>query len=250
MRPHWKPGLSVIFLPFALSLVCSTSHAQSANASFGTVYGAGGTATAYACFSANGGYYYPNNNPDITTNAGTVSLSLGQIQPGNNCVTSTLYPNSIGGSISGSTTVDYRSEDGQPDLYVTFYTSGTSIIPTATAGLKYQVLSVLYIAPGNASTSGFSTTQSAGATTSISQDFSNTDSLTFSYGFLGQNNGVTFGSGQSFGDKSSYTTSYQATNNVQLVSNQQKMDHTQDRVFLLVDPSITVTQTRGFKRHL
>ncbi|MHB1699547.1 MAG: hypothetical protein ACYCSN_05325 [Acidobacteriaceae bacterium] len=139
--------------------------------------------------------------------------------------------------------MDYASEDGQPDIYVTYTSDGTDIVASAVAGLKYQVLSVLYIAPGNASSSGFGTTVSAGATTSVAQNFSSSDSISFGAGFYGVDNSVTFSSGQSSGDAYAYTTSYQATSSSQLDSATQAMDHTQDQVYLLVDPSLTVTQT-------
>lgn len=234
--------LVVMCLPVVLLALCAVSLAQSADASFGTVYG---SATAYACFSGvNSGYYYPaNGSPGISTNAGWVAIGSNQIQPGTNCIPATLYPNSTGGSITGSTTVDYVSEDGQPDIYVTYTSDGTDVVASAVAGLKYQVLSVLYIAPGNASSSGFGTTVSAGATTSVSQNFSNTDSLSFGAALFGGTNSVTFSSGQSSGDTSAFTTSYQATSSSQLNSVTQAMDHTQDQVYLLVDPSFTVTQT-------
>ena len=74
------------------------------------------------------------------------------------------------------------------------------------------------------------------------QNFSDTDALTFSTGFFGSTNSVTFTQGQSVGSGSSFTTSYQGTNGSQLGSVIQAIDHTQDQVYLLIDPSVTVTQ--------
>jgi hypothetical protein len=128
-------------------------------------------------------------------------------------------------------------------LPITIYLSGNSIVASATAGVKYQTLSILYDPPGNASSSGFSNSVSQGATTSISNNFSNTDSLSFGGGFLGASNSVTFSTGMSSGNSSSFTTSYQASSGAQLKSPAQAINHTQDAVFLLVDPSITVRQT-------
>jgi len=69
------------------------------------------------------------------------------------------------------------------------------------------------------------------------------ESLTFGGGFLGSGNSVTFSSGTSYGDSSSFSTSYQATVGEQLKSVSQGINHTQDQMYLLVDPSVTVNQT-------
>lgn len=245
----WPYAISFLVLLSLLTMASAATFAQGGygfgNVSFGTVYGAAGPVVpATSIVHVEGtGNYYSSTGAVIITNGGIVSFAQTSLHPGINYVQATFTPNSTGGAIVGSTTMEYRSMNGYPNIDVTFSAYGNNIIPTATAGLKYQVLSLLYIAPGSASTSGFSSTLSEGATTSVSQDFSNTDSLTFSSGIFGNNNGVTFSTGQSYGDASSYSTYYQAMNGSQLDSVQQKIDHTQDVVYLLVDPSITVTQT-------
>jgi hypothetical protein len=121
--------------------------------------------------------------------------------------------------------------------------SGTNKVPIATAGLKYKVLSILYDPPGNASTNGFTNSVSAGTTDSSTQNFSNTDSITFSQGFLGVSNSITFSTQQTVGSGSSETTTYQASSSSQLGSVVQAVNHSQDQVYLLVDPSVSLTQT-------
>ena len=155
-----------------------------------------------------------------------------------------FYPNSSGGSFSGSFTATYtNSQNYSQPLHGTVNYSGENMVPTATASPKYQVLSILYIAPGNASSSGFSTSQSQGTTRSVSSNFSELGSISFTAGFLGAQNTVTFGSGVDQGNSSSYTVTTQSSTGAELKSVQQKMDHTQDTFYLLVDPDFQFTQT-------
>ena len=153
--------------------------------------------------------------------------------------------NLVNGSFSGTCSATYRnsSDNGPSTLTLTVSYTGNNMVPTATAGLKYEILSILYDPPGNSSSNGFTNSISAGASTSVSQNFTNSDSLTFSGGVPGATNSVTFSTSQSVGNGSSYTTNYQASDGSQLGSTVQAIDHSQDQVYLLIDPSITVTQT-------
>jgi hypothetical protein len=152
----------------------------------------------------------------------------------------TFKPNGINGSFSGSVTLDLT---GSSSVSLTINFSGTSMVPTATAGLKYQVLSILYSPPGNASSNGYSNAISQGATTSVSQNFSASDSISFKGAAPGASNAVTFSTSASTGNGSSFTTNYQATSGSQVSSVAQAINHNQDQVYLLIDPSIVVTQT-------
>lgn len=248
MKHYCKLGLAVICLPFILFTLCSTSRAQSAYASFGTVYGAAGNATAYPCFYNNGGYDYPSGgSSDIVTNAGTVSLSLGPIQPGSNCITATFYPNSSGGTISGSTTIEYVSEGGGPNLYVTVSVSGTSVIATAQAIPKYKVTSIIYAPPGNNSSNGFTNSTTNGTTTSIGSSFTAGTSTTFSYGFtLGGSLGLTFGTSSTTGNSSAFTETFSSGTGVSNGSNPvnpNAIDHHQDMLLIWLNPTVSASQT-------
>ncbi len=232
-----------------LAIFTVAAHAQrvSVSPNFGSFYGTTSGTQTVNVFVGAPGEFQISQNQAVNVPGGTIEMPTGWTNisgHGTFTIPIQFYPNSSGGTFSGSFTATYtNSENYSQPLYVTVNYSGENMVPTANASPKYQVLSILYIAPGNASTSGFSTSQSEGATTSISQNFSNSETLAFNYGFLGVDNGVTFGSSQSQGDSSSYTTSYQTTSGSQLASTQQKMDHTQDQIYLLVDPTVTVTQT-------
>lgn len=162
-----------------------------------------------------------------------------------NMETVSFAPNQIDGSFSGTCTAHYSnsSSNGPSTLTLSVSYSGDSMVPVATAGLKYEVLSIVYDPPGNASSNGFTNSTSAGASTSVSNNFTGSDSLTFSAGAAGISNSVTFSTSQSIGSGSGYTTTYQASDGSQLGSTVQAIDHNQNQVYILIDPSITVTQT-------
>ncbi len=224
-------------------------YAQTADAAYGTVYGANKTYTqsvlvqgTYAIY----GDFYSTSSDSLPV--GTISVPNSIYLTGQGQLLSlpvSFTSNSSSGSIAASFTAYYACEGScsQPSLSISITTSGNSVVASATAAPKYQVLSLLYDPPGNASTTGYGTQVSAGATTSISNNFSTSDSLTFGTGILGLTDSVTFSQGSSSGSRNSFTTTYQATQGAQLASPGQNIDHNDDVVFLLVDPSVTVNQT-------
>lgn len=111
------------------------------------------------------------------------------------------------------------------------------------------LLTVLYAAPGNASSVAFSTSDSEGTTTSSSNSFAQGTTLSFtaSGGFLGEGAsvGVSFGISGSSQDTSSFQTTATSTEGIGIKSSADKVDHTQDQFYLLLNPSLTVNQT-GF----
>ncbi|MGC9200230.1 MAG: hypothetical protein ACP5E5_15160 [Acidobacteriaceae bacterium] len=244
--------LFAFFLPLAALLCSPQSNAQSADAAFGNVYGSPTSTTSTTVYSlvqgteAIRGSFYGGGSSQ--TPGGTISVPSSLSLGGEGQLLSLpimLTTNTSGGSLSGSFTASYtcQSDCTQSSLSIYVTSQGDDIVATATAGLKYQVLAILYDPPGNLSSTGFSNSVSAGATTSVSDNFSSTDSLSFSSGFLGLDNSVTFSASQSAGSSSSYTTSYQAGTGSQLDSNTQAIEHTQDQIYLLVDPTFTVAQT-------
>lgn len=234
----------------AASLVSSGKcYAQTADVGFGTVYGANNAYTENVLVQgteAISGDFYSTSSQSLTT--GTISVESSIYLTGQGQLLTlpvTFTSNSTSGSLSASFTAYYTCEGecSQPSLSIYITTSGNSIVASATAAPKYEVLSLLYDPPGNASTTGYGTQVSAGATTSISDNFSTSDSLTFGTGILGLTDNVTFKQGSSSGSTNSFTTTYQASQGSQLASPGQAIDHNDDVVYLLVDPSVTVNQT-------
>jgi hypothetical protein len=240
---------TLVYLLLASSTFCTLCAGQNSNvtANFGSFYGAGGgtppTATVFPHIT---GTFTIQGSTLFNTPNGSVEVPNSISNPtGHATFTINIYflPNGVDGKFSGSHTFAYSNSNGGQPLNLTVQYSGYNMIPVATAGLKYVVLSILYTPPGNASSSGFSNAVSAGATNGVENDFSSSDSLTFGGGFLGNSNSVTFTTGTTSGNASSFTTSYQASSGAELISVSQAMDHSQDQVFLLIDPSISVTQT-------
>ena len=241
-------------LPLALMIsACLSAYAQTTDyvtASFGSFYGL--SSNGYPSVNVNvptqGMFSNPVLGSNCMTSEGTVappsswSNTLGR---GATMIPIKFQPSGLDGSFSGTCTATYSNTYNNPStsLTLTISFSGTNMVPIATAGLKYKVLSIVYSPPGNASTNGFTNSASAGTTDSSTQNFSNTDSITFSQGFLGVTNSVTFSTSQAAGLGSSETTTYQASSSSQLGSVAQAIDHSQDQVYLLVDPSVTLTQT-------
>ncbi len=190
--------------------------------------------------------YNINGSPSsCSTAGGTMSVGSSFYQAnGTTQVNVTITPNGYDGSFSGSCAFKYSNTTNSSNpLTLTVSYTGSVQTPTATAEPKYQVLSILYTPPGNASSSQFSNAVSAGSTVGLTQNFSTSDTVTFSAGFLFAGSSVSFTTGASQGSTSQYQTTYQGTGSAQLKGIAQKIDHTQDQVFLLIDPTYKVTQT-------
>lgn len=85
----------------------------------------------------------------------------------------TFSPNGVDGAFSGSFTVTYsNSEYSNEPLTLTVNFSGYSMVPRYTAAPAYMILSILYDPPGSASSSGFANATSAGASSSVCNNFS------------------------------------------------------------------------------
>ncbi len=135
------------------------------------------------------------------------------------------------------------------NFYPDYGGSGTASLvqaPTATAKPLYSILSVIYDPPGNQSKNGFSTSTSNGITTGISDTFANSNSLsiTATGGFLAQATfGLSFGFSASTIDSSSFQFTTQSTNGSEVPSVSNFVDHTQDQVFLWLNPEVSIAQT-------
>jgi len=111
---------------------------------------------------------------------------------------------------------------------------------------KYLVLSLLYSPPGNKSVAAYSTTNTEGTTTSISQSYATGDTLTVSTSasFLGEADlGAGYSTQTVTGNSQAFQITTSATTGNSLPSNSDAVQHLQDTFFLLLNPVVTVTQT-------
>lgn len=229
----------------------NAQQTNSVTANFGNFYGlstTGGLPTVNVFADATGQFGNPQIGSNCSTQFGSVAppQSISNITGhGTFMIPIQFQPRGVDGTFSGTCTVKYSGQNNSSGQTLTYNISfsGHNMVPIATAGLKYKILSFVYDPPGNASTNGFTNSVSAGSTDSSGLNFSTTDSITFSQGFLGQSNSVTFSTTQATGSTTSETTTYQASSGSQLSSVVQAINHTQDQVYLLIDPSVTVTQT-------
>ena len=245
MRLHTMAAFAASLLVSSLGL-----YAQTPNANFGTVYTPKASQVTISVrvdgtYAIRGQFY---GGGSLSTVAGTITAASGFYIAGQGqylYLPVTFQSSGTSGSLSGSFTAHYTCSGDctQSTLNVTISTGGNNIVASASASPAYYVLSLLYDPPGDQSSSGFSNQSSAGSSTSISQNFDVSTTLSFTAGFFGAGAGVTFGSGVTTGTGSSFTTTYQAASGAQLGSVQQAIDHNQDQFFLLVDPTFTLTQT-------
>jgi hypothetical protein len=132
---------------------------------------------------------------------------------------------------------------------ITLTTSGSNGTVNITANIfpKYQILSLIYDAPGNQSSNGFTDTTFYGTTNSISSSFSAGQTFTFTYG--GGVFGVLGGASASVGFTVGYGTTNAFTNTITngqtltLKSSRNPIDHTNDTFWIWLNPQVTVTQT-------
>jgi hypothetical protein len=119
----------------------------------------------------------------------------------------------------------------------------------AVAYPEYQVLSVIYAAPGNHSSNGYADTTTDGTTTSITQSFTSGSTSTFTTGFsflgLGASASTSFGESQTTGNSSAFTeTMADSTgwaNASEGASNQ--INHLNDLFLIWVNPAIEIVST-------
>jgi hypothetical protein len=131
----------------------------------------------------------------------------------------------------------------------TLYATGKTATITITENIypQYHILSLLYDAPGNQSTTGIMDTTFNGVTNSIGNTFTSGVTLTYTTG------GSFFGIGGSGSSSVSFTNGYGTTNaftdtitngqSLTLKSTRNPMDHKNDTFWLWLNPQVTVTQT-------
>ncbi len=141
--------------------------------------------------------------------------------------------------------------EGQPieltgQGYTIFFTpmsGGTGAgIFSAVIDPLYEVSSVLYAPPGNASSAGYMVGASNGTTTSTGRNYSTSSgfSVKASGGIIGGSLGVTFTWSNGSGTSESWQETTQDTTGEQLQSKRNPVDHTQDQFFIWLNPQLSV----------
>lgn len=136
---------------------------------------------------------------------------------------------------------------GQSGLTVTA-TVNCNVEAAAEVAPLYEVTAILYDPPGNASSNGFADGESQGTTTSLQNNFSTNISLAYTTtdktpGGFSMTDGVAMTWGQTSGNADAFTAGLDITQGNQLKSAEQTIDHTQDEMFVLLNPAIWIYQT-------
>lgn len=142
--------------------------------------------------------------------------------------------------------LDAWSSDGKGYYLVAPGSFGTVTL-TAYLLPKYQILTVLPDAPGNMSSNSFTNASFYGSTSSISNSFTNTSTVTFSqsssFGVIGESSSESISFTLGYGTTNEFTTTFTNAEGVSNASSHNPLDHTQDMFWLWLNPMITLTQT-------
>ncbi|HEY6349572.1 MAG TPA: hypothetical protein VI636_09205 [Candidatus Angelobacter sp.] len=151
------------------------------------------------------------------------------------------------GSVSGLITINYKySFNGENGNQQTVFNVTGVTAAAATVHPAFYILSLLYAPPGNASSNGFTNTVTSGTTTTIGSSFQDAVSITFTGGPKGLGGfslGGNFGFSTTSFDSTATTDTYMSATGSQIVSAEDKVDHTQDIVFLWLNPQLNMLQT-------
>ncbi len=141
-----------------------------------------------------------------------------------------------------TTAWDGWSTDG---LYYLEATGGSGSVPEAAAIVSplYKVVSILYDAPGNKSSVGFTNSTSDGTTTTVGSSLSDGKSITFNYGFSQILSGsLSFGITNTTSNSSAFTDTFSDASGVTLDNNaaSNAINHNYDTFLIWMDPKVTV----------
>lgn len=117
---------------------------------------------------------------------------------------------------------------------------------------KYKIESIIYAAPGNKSSNGYTNSTTNGATTTIGQNFTSSETTSFSSGLgfsifgvmIGTTEGFSFGSSSTNGNSAAFTETFTSAMGVSNSSGSTSnvMSHQQDLFVLWLNPAVTLIQ--------
>jgi hypothetical protein len=131
------------------------------------------------------------------------------------------------------------------NLYYLEATGGSGEVSQAAAFVSpaYQVVSILYAAPGNKSSAGFTNSTSDGATTTVGSSFTQGQSITFTYGFSPIASGsLSFGTSSTSSNSDAFTETFSDASGVSLSnsSTSNAINHSYDTFLIWLNPEVTV----------
>jgi len=269
LRAHLKSGrragLGCLCLGFLLAFMPGVAYAQyteSTSAGPGTLSWTVTTSTQYCGLgNAYTATTYIYSGFTFTSGSSTQSLGGYARSVDSNCgiygPTPGPQPSSItlsGGNFSITFYVGY---DG-------FGSATYQQLPTSTTYTMYpayKVLDVVYIPPGKGSYIGYTTSATNGATTTISSNVSSGTSLGFDASLCiggcpgsgnsnggksgGPSAGLTFGWTTTSGNSVMTTSTIVGSETSQYNSASDPLDHTQDQIFIWINPAVTVSEQSG-----
>jgi len=109
----------------------------------------------------------------------------------------------------------------------------------------YQVTSIIYAAPGNESSTGFTNSTTDGATTSVGSTFTEGSTLTYTTGswLTGGSLSLGFGLSETTGDSNAFTETFTDATGVSLANqstNPNAINHKQDLFLIWLNPEVSV----------
>jgi hypothetical protein len=146
-----------------------------------------------------------------------------------------------------TTSLDTLSTDRKYYLQATG-NSGTAD-QAAIAYPDYQVISIIYAAPGNHSSNGYTDSTTDGTTTSITQSFTSGDTSTFTIGFkflgIGASASTSIGSSQTTGNSSAFTETMTDSTSWANASGggSNQISHQNDLFLIWINPAIQIVST-------
>lgn len=199
--------------------------------------------------------FVPAVGADVQIYDGSTLVSDSGNQLNNNDVQTWVSPPTLGDTYNlwgyADECYDPSGEDDYENCYWEYDTGyeTTSAVVTGPPGVAYplyQVTSILYDAPGDHSSNGFTNSTTDGTTTSIGDSFSqgSTTTYTSSANFLGFGDtlGISFGSSQTTGDSTSFTETVAQAETVTNASagGVNTMNHGNDLFLVWLNPAISI----------
>lgn len=124
-----------------------------------------------------------------------------------------------------------------------------AVDPAAVVYPKYQVMSIVYAPPGNASSSAFTNSTTDGTTTSITQSFTSGSTSTFSTGFsflgIGASSSFSVGASATTGNTTAFTETLTDSSGVANASGgaSNQINHGNDLFLVWINPAVQLVST-------